>query len=371
MNYLSIAGAIGILLVLVIVHEAGHFFVARYFGMQTPLVGLGLPFFGGYLSLGRIADVEFRLHPLLIGAYVSIPEMEDESDDEMPLAQPKRAFPAWQRLLVSFAGPAANILFALVLGVILATFVGVPQELGKAVLVASVSEGSDPIVKEELKQGDRILRVEKSEITEATQLRDELGKKPNTQINVDIQRQFAESGAYCASLILPTNAEGKLGIGLQESIAELKYIPAEGIPVLAQLKAGWDYFARWVEVCFRVLGFLFSAPFRQNEAGAPKLGDVHGIIVATDIIAKSFAEGLDTIINLSALISLELAIFNLLPIMPLDGGHILFQSIEMVSGKNKKLFFFRDMVAQFGLFLMLGLAALVFFNDIRMLFFKL
>ncbi|MFN5539105.1 MAG: site-2 protease family protein, partial [Candidatus Melainabacteria bacterium] len=70
LTFLSIIGAIGILLVIVVVHEAGHFFAARYFGMQTPVVGLGLPFFGPTWKIGKIQDVEFRLHPLLLGAYV-------------------------------------------------------------------------------------------------------------------------------------------------------------------------------------------------------------------------------------------------------------------------------------------------------------
>ncbi|MBZ0186598.1 MAG: site-2 protease family protein [Candidatus Obscuribacterales bacterium] len=69
---------LAILSVLIVVHECGHFLVARLFGFQTPIFGIGLPF-GGYITLGKAWDTEFRIYACLLGGFVLIPELGDES----------------------------------------------------------------------------------------------------------------------------------------------------------------------------------------------------------------------------------------------------------------------------------------------------
>src|ERR1700737_385184 len=106
---------LGILSVLIIVHEFGHFSVARYFGVQTPVFGFGLPF-GPSWVVGHKWGTEFRVHACLLGGYVAIPELGDESNAKeehygVPL-KPFKKFPIWQRALVAFAGVGFNIMFA-------------------------------------------------------------------------------------------------------------------------------------------------------------------------------------------------------------------------------------------------------------------
>lgn len=78
---------LAVLTILVIVHECGHFLVARYFGFQTPIFGFGLPFFGPYWTIGHKWGTEFRIHALLIGGYVAIPELGDESSSSQELLE--------------------------------------------------------------------------------------------------------------------------------------------------------------------------------------------------------------------------------------------------------------------------------------------
>src|SRR3984957_5734910 len=106
LHSLGVFCMLGILSVLIIVHECGHFSVARLFGFQTPVFGFGLPF-GPHWTIGRKWGTEFRIHALLLGGFVLIPELGDESSIQENLSielKPFRKFPIWQRALVAFAG---------------------------------------------------------------------------------------------------------------------------------------------------------------------------------------------------------------------------------------------------------------------------
>ncbi|MDX1918134.1 MAG: M50 family metallopeptidase [Candidatus Caenarcaniphilales bacterium] len=370
-NFLSILAAIGVIFVLVVVHESGHFLAARFFKMQTPVVGLGLPFFGPTFKLGKIEDIEFRFHPVLLGAYVAIPEMDDESsgDNEeafdIQLSRPKQIFPAWQRMIVSFAGPAANLIFALVLGIFTAFTVGMPDSENASFYVAQVNAGATSTVKTALKAGDRLLGINGIASEDSLAFRKRLEQLPERDVVVNLQREYADPKlTLCHSELLKTDSAGHLGISLRN---DFDYIPVKGTPVIAHLEWGWKYFSDWFAFCMNSLIYLFGAPFR-HEANGPKMSDVHGIILATSFIAKILQQNILSAFQWSAVISIELAIFNLLPILPLDGGHILFQFTEIVSG-GRRLIKLRNYVAQAGLTLILILAGLVIFNDLRTLLF--
>ena len=109
---------LGILSVLIIVHECGHFLVARFFGFQTPVFGLGLPF-GPSISLGKRWNTEFRIHAAFLGGYVAIPELGDETNAAEDVfgikLKPFKKFPIWQRALVAVAGVTFNVIFAYLL----------------------------------------------------------------------------------------------------------------------------------------------------------------------------------------------------------------------------------------------------------------
>ncbi|MBO1063050.1 MAG: site-2 protease family protein [Aphanizomenon flos-aquae CP01] len=372
LTFLSILGAIGILLVIVVVHEAGHFFAARYFGMQTPVVGLGLPFFGPTWKIGKIQDVEFRLHPLLLGAYVAIPEMDDESsaeDFDIQLDKPKKIFPAWQRMIVSFAGPGSNILFALFLAFVAVIFLGVPQSANEGFYITQVSDSASKEVKANLKSGDKILEIDSTVVKSSEQFREIIQTKPNQIVSLKIQRLLSSPNqespiSYCVIENLKTDSQGFLRISLSD---EVKMGPVQGTPVISHTKWAWKYFSNWFGLCTKGLVALLTAPFHRT-ADSPKLSDVHGVIMVTNVIAKFLKQSASSAIEWGAILSIDIGIINLLPILPLDGGHILFQGGEIASG-GRKLIKLREYVAQAGLFLILGLIGLVIFNDLRSLIF--
>ncbi|MDJ0626331.1 MAG: M50 family metallopeptidase [Candidatus Caenarcaniphilales bacterium] len=367
-GFLSILGAIGLLLVLIIVHEAGHFFAARYFGMQTPVIGLGLPFVGPTWVVGKFQDIEFRFHPFLLGAYVAIPEMDDESSNteelNIELEKPKKSFPAWQRMIVSFAGPGANFLFALFLALITVIFLGIPESVDKEnFYISQVSANANEDVKAKLRDNDQILGLDNEPVQDQFEFIKKLQSKPNSQVLVWLERQEGNS-AFCLKERVKTNSSGRLNISLTKKIS---YVPVNGIPIISHIEWAWKYFASWLSLCINGLWYLLSAPFRQEIQG-PKITEVHGVILATTMIAKFIEQSASSVLQWGALFSIELGIFNLLPILPLDGGHILFQAGELVFD-NKKLYKIREYVAQAGLTLILLLACLIIFNDLRDLVF--
>jgi regulator of sigma E protease len=371
-TFFSILGAIGLLLVLIIVHEAGHFFAARYFGMQTPVVGLGLPFLGPTWKMGKFQDVEFRLHPLLLGAYVAIPEMDDESGSEeemdIKLTVPKKQFPAWQRMVVSFAGPGANIAFAFILALMTVIFLGVPdQKVAEDFFITQISSSASKEVQTKLKPGDQILGVEKELVKNSSDFRKKLESRPEQNTLVWLQRSLDKSRERfaCFEETVKTDSAGHFKVSL--SADKVTYTPVTGTPVISHLEWAWKYFFGWFMFCINGLWFLISAPFKHLIDG-PKIQDVHGVIFATGKVAEFLKQNASSALQWGALFSIELGIFNLIPILPLDGGHILFQGGEIIS-RGRKLPQLKQYIAQTGLVLILALTCLIVFNDLRDLIF--
>ena len=106
---MSIIIMILLLSLLILVHEAGHFFVARACGIKVDKFGFGLPV-GPTLFKKKVGDVEILVHAFLLGGYVSFPD--DEKDCDLPKDSPERFAnkPAWQRAIVVSAGVIANVI---------------------------------------------------------------------------------------------------------------------------------------------------------------------------------------------------------------------------------------------------------------------
>ena len=368
-TFLSVLAAIALLLVLIVVHEAGHFFAARYFGMQTPVVGLGLPFFGPTWVIAKYKDIEFRFHPVLLGAYVAIPEMDDESSEaelDIHLTKPKQVFPAWQRMIVSFAGPGANFAFAFFLAILTVLFLGVPSNNAEMIFIDQVSVNANNDVKQALKSGDRLFGLNGELIKNNTEFRQTLESTPNKHVSLWVERIVGEH-KVCTFPVLKTDSQGHLRIALGIG-HDVSYKQPEGIPIIAHLQAAWQYFAGWFTFCLNGLWYLVSAPFKQLADG-PKLSEVHGVIFATNIVAQFLKQSASSALQWGSLLSIELGIFNLIPILPLDGGHIFFQGSEMIT-RGKKLPQLKQYVGQTGLVLILMLTCLILFNDLRDLIFR-
>jgi regulator of sigma E protease len=358
---LAILVMLGVLSILIIVHEFGHFSVARIFGFQTPVFGFGLPF-GPYWVVGHRWGTEFRIHACVLGGYVAIPELGDETNAReenygVPL-KPFRKFPIWQRALVAFAGVGMNIWFAwLIMFVMLLT-------MGEPTYSTSVRElpADNPIAaKAGVLVGDKITAIDDTKMTTSDEIVKYLTHRPDTTVTLHIERDSKPTDVK-----VTTNDSGRVGMSLQ---SKATYTPAKGNIFEIGLDAAdrnWKLTLSMLDA----LGQMFQGIFHiaKPAAGHPALGigDLHGVLFVVVFGADIVQQNLSQILLFTIMISLDLAIINLVPWPALDGGHLAFMAFEAVRGRpmHEKA---QGEIVKWGFLSLLLLMALIMFNDVNAL----
>jgi regulator of sigma E protease len=387
---------------LILVHEAGHFFASLAVGLRPrrfyvgfpPAIakttrrgieyGLGAIPLGGFVSIPGMHrpiphDAERRFgravseDPSLTGPYDRVRRGLDGADphdalpalDEFEAALEPRDVsrearksaekgltelrdglgsdaywkaPTWKRLVAIFAGPAANILLAI--GLLFALYV----TNGKTVpVVASVVEGSraDQIG---LQPGDRVLVVDGATIQRAADIPDRISGSDGRKIAVVVLRDGQER---TLGPIAPERAENgsyRLGFALD----------AVGLGPLGALGRSFEVTWLVTEETVKSIGRLAFGEGRE---------DVASPIGITDFSAQAVDQGTESYLLVLALVSLSLALLNLLPLLPLDGGHILFALLEGARGRNMRREVY-ERVSVIGIALVLLLFFIGVSNDI-------
>lgn len=334
---------LAILSVLIIVHECGHFLVARLFGFQTPVFGFGLPF-GPHWVIGKRWGTEFRFHAFVLGGYVAIPELGDESNATqdafgVPL-KPFRKFPIWQRALVAFAGVGFNILFAWL--VMFTMFVTLGQPSQPVVIHALIKD--NPIAMQAgIKEGDELVAIDNVKIASPEDAVRYLTNHKNTTVDVTLLRPASSDAKVKKSeevnLKMTTNADGKVGMALIPK-GPISYKPVVGnifeIAGHAAVKL-WALTFSMLDALGQMFSSMFQGMFSGGKAPAGKpavgIGDLHGVLAVVKIGADIARQDWSQLFLFTIMISMDLAIINLLPWPALDGGHLAFMAFEAVRGR--------------------------------------
>lgn len=359
---------IGIISLLVIVHECGHFLVARFFGFQTPVFGIGLPV-GPHVVVGHGWGTQFRIHYALLGGYVAIPELGDESQHDaeaygVPL-KPFKKFPIWQRALVAFAGVGFNILFAYLIMFMMLMIQGEPTY--QTVTPGTVD--SNPIAKNAgVKPNDVIVSINDEKVNDSNDVVAILGKHKGEQVTLHLLR--AEKPV---DITLTTNENGKVGMMLE--MKQIGFKPIEKSPPEVAVMAA-DKLGKLTGGMIGALGMMgqglwnyathIGQPPKKGEASVGP-GDVHGILAVMKLgsdIAKE--QDWNQLFIFTILISMDLAIVNLVPWPALDGGHLAFMFIELVRGKpmGERA---QGEIFRWGLLSLLLLMVVIMVNDVSAL----
>ena len=319
---------LGILSVLIIVHECGHFSVARFFGFQTPVFGFGLPF-GPHWVVGKKWGTEFRIHACLLGGYVAIPELGDESNQDafgVPL-KPFRKFPIWQRALVAFAGVGMNIIFAYLVTLVMFFSMGQPNY---STTIGALPEDNPIAALAGVKVGDELLAIDDYQITSSTDAVNYLGSHKKTPVTLHLSRDKQP-----VALEMTTNPNGKVGMQLEDK--SLTYRKMTGNPVevagqaLNQLgKWTWSMIDNLVQM---VQGLASGGKSSGNGHRAIGFQDLHGVLAVIKIGADIAQQEWSQLLIFTIMISMDLAIINLVPWPALDGGHLAFMTIEAIRGR--------------------------------------
>ncbi len=436
--------------VLILVHELGHFLVARAVGLKPEKFGFGLPF-GPTLYEKKWGDTVVCVHALLLGGYVSF--ADDDPDSPLPEDDENRIMnrPVWQRFLIVSAGVFANAVLAYVLVLIVALGSGglpvgkynvyvddlypksttVATEAGfaakdkiikldkaeinnPAVFLALLNENAtynskvyeekveavssairklNPSLGEEISAGTEVILPERTpespmiepvlkkinpgedyenkKIVELNDLQKSLRDKTKNSLKFkadqditleDLATAISDTEHPLTIVVLRNgkevsfenvipNEKGVIGIKLS-----FEEISQKTTGLLSAVKNSWTYL--WINTTMMIDGLV------KLFTGKIPMGELHGIIaiakVGGDVIQY---QGIWKGFLLTAIISMNLAILNLLPIPALDGGHILFLAIEKIFGKR----FSTDMqetFVRYGFSFLILLMVFVICNDI-------
>lgn len=305
---LTILAAIIIFALLIFIHELGHFIAAKATGIRVLefAIGMGPKLFGR-----KKGDTLYSIRAVPIGGFCAM-EGED-SDSSDPKAINNK--PAWQRLLVLAAGAFMNIL----LGFILLIVMTAQGEQVVTNTVASVQPGT-AAYDSGLAAGDEIIKMAGSRTPIAAEITWAAQRRGGAETEFVIRR----NGEKQTLRIQPRETDGKFQYGFTLATADNSFGET--------MKTAWHGTFFYSKLIVGSLVDLFRGEVKVTELSGP-IGIVSEIGSAVQETAKTGLPGLLNLINLAVLLTINLGIFNLLPLPALDGGRILFVLIEMIRRK--------------------------------------
>jgi len=374
--FITIITFVVILGVLILIHEMGHFLSARAFGVKAEEFGFGYPprIFGyvkgndnKWKRVGKKEDAAdykntvWSLNWLPLGGFVRI-KGEDGQDKDSPDHDSFSSRPVYQRFIMLFAGVFMNFLFCFLLLTIGFTS-GIPTMVddnpdpsmkieNQKVVIMSV-EPDSPAFEAGLIPGDRIFQINGTDITAVSQTQDLISQSQDNPMEIVVFRGETMIDRELTPVLDEDRNRALIGIGLVKT-ATVRYKWYQSI-----YKAGQNTVGLTVAI---ITGFgrIISDLFSGNKVSAEVAGPI-GIAVLTGQVVQL---GWIYILQFAALLSLNLAIINLLPIPALDGGRILFIIIEKIKGSPVRQSL-EARIHQYGFLFILVLMAVVIFNDVR------
>ncbi|NOX62982.1 MAG: PDZ domain-containing protein [Chloroflexi bacterium] len=314
---------------LIFVHELGHFLAARWMGVRVLEFGFGYP--PRMLKLFERDGVEYTLNWLPFGGFVRMAGEDGDFEAEGSLA----SISPWRRIVVLAAGPFMNIFTAVFLFALL-LMVGTPQFTGDRaqlpVLITAVAPGS-PAEQAGLQPGDVIESVNGETVRGLEAISEVIRAHAGQEIEIVVLRDD-EPVALRLRPRLPEEipaGQGAAGIQIQELIQpeDLEIVRANPIEAIV---GGAIETVAVTQMMVDALASLLRALILPQES-APE-GGVGGLVAIGRVTAQVAEQGWRQLVNLTAFLSINLAIINLLPIPALDGGRILFALVEIARRKR-------------------------------------
>lgn len=329
------------LALLIVVHEWGHFIVARLCGMRVERFSIG---FGKPIASFKKGDTIYQIAPIPLGGFVQITGLNphEEFDRDDPYVYPNR--PRWMRLAVLVAGPLANYITAVFLAFAMFGYWGVPSLKVEKVMPGTPAETAG------FKAGDELVEAAGKPVSVRNPITDVIAQSGGKPVPVKIQR----GGKEQVITVTPAAQDGTYRIGVQIGGGSLhQSLPlAEAVGLAVMVP---------VDLSGRILDGLWQmVTGKQKAALSGPVGIAQRMKQAADNGALEF-------LDLLTMLSVYLGLFNLLPFPALDGGRVLFLIFGSLGRRdvNAKT---EAAVHFVGLVLLLGVFVVVTFNDIVGLF---
>ncbi|PJE67341.1 RIP metalloprotease RseP [Candidatus Shapirobacteria bacterium CG10_big_fil_rev_8_21_14_0_10_40_9] len=364
-----------ILSVLVFVHEFGHFLVAKKTGIAVEEFGFGLPprIFGK-----KIGETVYSINLLPIGGFVKL--AGEDTDPSFAKASEGKEGMFWQkskkvRLAVIVSGVIMNFLLAVFAFSVIYAKLGIPTKTDKVTIVG-IAPGS-PAQEAGLKEGDIALSAGGEEIKNTQGFVEITQKYAGKPMSLEISREKdnpckekvlgawpgLEISCKGENLVLsivpreaPPDGEGPLGVAISQ--VEMKFYPFWQMIPKGILEGFKEAFA-WASLIVGALASMLWQLLRFGTVPKDVAGPV-GIFQITGTVAKT---GILSVLQFLGILSVNLAVINILPLPALDGGRLLFLGIEAITGKRSHARFER-IVHTVGMMILLFLILLVTINDI-------
>jgi regulator of sigma E protease len=362
MMILSIVLLIAVLGLIIFVHELGHFVMAKLFGIRVDEFGMGFPPRAWKLFSYRGTD--YTLNWIPFGGFVKIYGEDSLPENDPDYHRSMVAKPWWQQIIVLVAGVTMNVMLAWIIFSAM-FFMGTPSVVGPGMVTKGPAEltvlqvgESTPAARDGIVTGDVIKKVSYAQgilvqptpesFTSFVQAVPE-----NTPLTIDILRKGVPMTLHTAPVagIIPDKVA--LGVSLN-MVAE-----TEGLPFFTSLAQGWHLTIATLKDTAHGFGQLISGEIGVDHVSGP--------IGLTKIIGSAEQIGAHAVWMLIAMISLNLALINILPFPALDGGRVLFVLIETVS-RRKLPPSFVFWVNTGAFILLIGLMILISIKDVIHLF---
>jgi regulator of sigma E protease len=341
-------------------HELGHFLFCKLFGIRTPSFSIGIG--GPKIFSKKMGETEFIISSIPLGGYVEISGVAEVGQGEQidAYSTEKNSFrtkPYYQKLLVLLGGILFNMGFAYI-SLSLLFFTGAPSSpllyRHGATTVIKTLDPESPAGKSGLQAGDTINSINGLSVKNNIQLlSDTIRKTPGATVQIMIERNGIEQGVdvVIGTRVVGQQSEGYLGIsdfliphyGLVESIIK-------GV-------------ATTHDLCFHVIG-AFKTIFKDRD-----MSQIGGPLMVISQTIKGAEKGFKIFLLLLSFISVNLAIINLIPLPIMDGGQILFYSIEALI-RRPLPDYIREYIHMITWVLILLLVAVLSFKDIVRIFFS-
>ena len=441
-------GVVLVLGVMILVHEWGHFIVARLFRVRVDVFSIG---FGPRLFGWKRGATDYRVSAVPLGGYVRMAGQDPteidsqgrglaEKGDKLPTGAPDELMskPRWQRALISFAGPAVNLIFPVLLLAVYFVALGIPYPAfeDKPVAVTALP-GNSPAAAAGLRPGDKIVAIDGQSVSNWAEAEKAIGKAdPSSKFSLEIENAGTRRALEVSNQPKPIEQpEQLLGFapvkpvledvqpGFPAARAGLKEndlitavdgkkiewwgeftdrvrgsnghpvaidVQREGKPVhvvvtpqAAVNDRGDTYYQIGVQVhedtayrrvnlveSARYAGMVTTETIQQTIgvvgrllSGRVSVKQLQSVVGISRAAGQAVHKGMQAVIFLMVMISVNLGILNLLPIPILDGGNILLLAIE--GGLRRDLSMaFKERFVQVGLVFLLVLFAYVMYNDV-------
>jgi len=337
---------IAALSILVLVHEFGHYIAAIKTKVRVEEFGLGLP---PRIKGKKIGETIFSLNWLPIGGFCRLYGEDGGGKGDRAYNNKN----PWQKMIIVLGGVLMNLILAVLIFTVVYALLGVPQETDKVKIIGVAS--NSPAQEAGLEEGDWIKEVAGEEISKPNELTERINEFKGETVEILVDKNGEEKSV--GVLVRENPPEGEGGMGIAISNTEMVKVP--WYQFYKGIAAGFEEAYFWGEIIVggvvKMIGSLLSGQ-RVDDVSGPI-----GMFQATSAIRES--QGMLAVIHFFGVVSVNLAVVNILPFPALDGGRIMFVLYELISRKkpNQKV---ESVINGVGMVILLGLIFLITAGDI-------